>query len=224
MKGIRLSPVLLLVFVLAASCPGHPETFEPNDVDAARSARLAADAWLAPAKVYHASYNGLNNISREAVVRTASFTAGDPLDVAARETQKALQNGWVLTYAHCGAVGRPMSSVSAPQTLSGVEVTLEKSPTDPEHAAMAQLTAFRADPDPGGQGVVDMEINAFARYHSDKGWPNLPSIPIDTTCLVIPGARTAGLNASGAFPNGIVQGVRGSQPLNEKGEPDKTAQ
>ncbi|QCH26135.1 hypothetical protein [Mycobacteroides salmoniphilum] len=224
MKGLRLSPVLLLVFVLAASCPKHPETFEPNDVDAARSARLAADAWLAPAKVYGASYNGLNNISRQAVVRTASLTHGDPVDVVTRETQKALQNGWVLTYAHCGAVSRPMSSVSAPQTLSGVEVNLEKSPTDPEHAAMAQLTAFRPDPDPGGQGIVNMEINAFAQYHSDKGWPNLPSIPMDTTCLAIPGAPTAGLNATSAFPLGIVQGVKGGQPLNEKGEPDKTAQ
>ncbi|MGH3726001.1 MAG: hypothetical protein ACRDUS_17975 [Mycobacterium sp.] len=223
MKGLRLSPVLLLVFVLAASCPKHPEMFEPNDVDAARSARLSADAWLAPAEPRGGSYNGLNNISREAVVRTASFTPGDPLDVVVRETRKALQNGWVLTYAHCGAVGRPMSSVSAPQTLSGVDVNLEKSSTDPENAAMAQLTAYRVDPDPRDQRIVNMEINAFARYHSDKGWPNLPSIPMDTTCLVIPGAPTAGLNATSAFPFGIVQGVMGGHPLNEKGEPDGSA-
>lgn len=223
MKVLRLSPVLLLVFVLAASCPKHPETFEPNAVDAARSARLAADAWLAPAKVYHASYNGLNNISRESVVRTASFTRSDPLDVVTRETQQALQNGWVLTYAHCGSVARPMSSVSAPQTLSGVEVNLEKSPTDPENAAIAQLTAYRVDPDPDGQGLVNMEINAFAQYHSDRGWPNLPGVAIDTTCLVIPDGPTVGSNATSAFPLGIVQGVMGGQPLNEKGEPDGSA-
>lgn len=121
-------------------------------MDAARSARLAADAWVAPAKTYRSSYNGLNNISRESVVRTASVTHSDPLDVVTRETQKALQNGWVLTYAHCGSVARPMSSASAPQTLSGVEVNLEKSPTDPENAAIAQLTAYRVAPDPDGQG------------------------------------------------------------------------
>jgi hypothetical protein len=222
-KGLRLAPALLLVFVLAASCPKHPETFEPNDVDAARSARLAADAWVAPAKTYRSSYNGLNNISRESVVRTASFTHSDPLDVVTQETQKALQNGWVLTYAHCGSVARPMSSASAPQAMSGVEVNLEKSPTDPENAAIAQLTAYRVEPDPDGQGVVNMEINAFARYHSDRGWPNLPSVPLETTCLAMPGAPTAGVNATSAFPLGIVQGVKGGRPLNEKGEPDGSA-
>lgn len=223
MKGLRLSSVLLLVFVLAASCPKHPEIFEPNDVDAARSQRLAADAWLAPAKPHHSSYNGLNNISRESVVRTASFAHSDPLDVATRETEKALRNGWVLTYAHCGSVARPMSSASAPQTLSGVEVNLEKSPTDPENAAMAQLTAYRVEPDPDGQGMVNMEINAFARYHSDRGWPNLPGVAIDTTCLVVPGAPAVGLSATSAFPSGIVQGIMGGRPLNEKGEPDGSA-
>jgi hypothetical protein len=222
-KGLRLSPVLLLIFVLAASCPKHPEIFEPNDVDAKRSARLAADAWLAPAEVHRASYNGLNNISREAVVRTTSSATADPTELALRETRTSLENGWVLTYAHCGAVGRPMSSVNAPQTLPGIEVNLEKSPTDPEHAAVAQLTVYRADPGPGGQGIVKMEINAFARYHSDKGWPNLPSIPIDTTCLATAGAPTVGRNTTSAFPNGIVQGIAHGQPLNAQGEPDKTA-
>ncbi|MBF9329628.1 hypothetical protein [Mycobacteroides chelonae] len=223
MKVLRLSPALLLVFVLAASCPKHPENFEPNSVDSARSARLTADAWLAPAKAYHASYNGLNNISRESVVRTASFTHGDPLDVVTRETRKALQNGWVLTYVHCGSVARPMSSASAPQTLPGVEVNLEKSSADPENAAMAQLTAYRVEPDPDGQGTVNMEINAFAQYHSDRGWPNLPGVAMDTTCLVIPGAPSAGSNTTSAFPSGIVQGVKGGHPLNEKGEPDGSA-
>ncbi|MEU9805798.1 hypothetical protein [Mycobacterium sp. NPDC050853] len=208
---------------MAASCPKHPEIFEPNEIDTARSARLAADAWLAPAKVYHGSYNGLNNISREAAVRTASLGSGDPLEVIARETRKALANGWFLTYVHCGKIAGPMTSSSVEPTLSGIEVNLEKSPADPDSAAMAQLTVYRTDPDPGGQGIVKMEINAFARYHSDKGWPNLPSIPIDTTCLVVAAVPTAGVKTTSAFPHGIVQGLAGGQPLNEKGEPDKTA-
>lgn len=120
----------------------------------------------------------------------------------------------------CGMIPRPMASSAEDAKLDGVEVNLERSPTDPERAAFAQLSVYGSG---DKSDELEVAINAVSQFHSDKGWPNLQNVPIDATCLVTPGAPPLGQNTSSAFPRGIAEGLSLGQPLNEKGEPDGSA-
>lgn len=227
MKYLKSASLMALVFVTAASCPSDRGRFDANGVDSARSASLAADPWLAPAEIKHGGFRGTNIVEREKITReSAKAISSTPEALVLAEIVKATQNGWTPTYVRCGpAKPGPFTwSPSGDSESLVAEANLEKSPKDLDHAAYAKLVAYVSDSqDDGGPFKLLTRISAYPAYHSDRGWPDLPSVPLESSCLTDRQAGASGQKNVPGFPNGVVEGLSRSQPLNEKGEPDGSA-
>lgn len=227
MTYLKSALLMALVFVTAASCPSDRGKFDANSVDSERSARLSVDPWLTPADVRHGGFRGTNLVDREDIRRESTKTIGGaPEALVQAEMVKATQNGWTLTYVRCGPA-KPGTFTWNPSSDSEslvAEVNLEKSPKDLDHAAFAKFAAYVSNTqDDGGPFKLLTQINAYPAYHSDKGWPDLPAVSLESSCLTDQEAGTVGQKILPGFPNGVVEGLSRSQPLNERGEPDGSA-
>ncbi|OHT90296.1 hypothetical protein BKG70_07435 [Mycobacteroides chelonae] len=230
MRRVKCVSLVALIFVTAASCPRDPGKYDTNSTDSDRSERLASDSWLAPAEVAHGGFRGPALVDREEVSRKyRKGVVNDFREAVIHEIQTALADGWAITYAQCGPnPPRPLPNPDmGRQSESMVAfVDLQKSADDLDHSAFAELTAYayKQQRDGSGPNEVGVRIVAYPPYHSDKGWPRLPAVKYEDTCLANAAAPITGTWSTPAFPDGLVAGLSRSQPLNEKGEPDKAAQ
>lgn len=229
MRHWKCVSLVVLVFVTAASCPSNPGKYDSNSTDGARSDHLASDSWLAPAEVTHGGSAGTTLVDREKVSRKyRKAVADDFREPVIDEVHTALANGWAITYAQCGPTDpRPLPKPEMGRDSESMVafVDLQKSAGDLGQMAFAELTAYayKQQQDGSGPNEVGVRIVAYPPYHSDKGWPQLPLVKYDDTCLANPAAPANGTWSTPGFPDGLASGLSRSQPLNEKGEPDGSA-
>ncbi|MFT8181086.1 hypothetical protein ACLXNF_26215, partial [Mycobacteroides chelonae] len=165
----------------------------------------------------HGGFRGPALVDREEVSRKyRKGVVNDFREAVIHEIQTALADGWVITYAQCGPnPPRPLPNPDmGRQSESMVAfVDLQKSADDLDHSAFAELTAYayKQQRDGSGPNEVGVRIVAYPPYHSDKGWPRLPAVRYEDTCLANAAAPITGTWSTPAFPDGLVAGLSRSQ-------------